>query len=132
MLYPKRYDLNPLILGYDWSFEFIYEVGGSPLDFTGYSMEMRVFDDYLSPYLGTWTSQGGEITLGQDGHVKILIKANNQHELTIGMKKYVIILTYPQDPESQEEPEAYPILTGNLPVIDIDGIIGEGGGGPLS
>ena len=114
MLYPARYTLPPLILGYDWDFSFTYEVSGAGLDFTGYSMSLKVMDSYDSAVLDTWTSGDDDITLGDDGTVSIVIASTDQSNLSIGTKKYIVELT---DPDSV----VYPIMTGNFPVIDVNG-----------
>jgi hypothetical protein len=97
MIYPARYNLPPLILGYDWDFSFTYEVSGAGLDFTDYS-----------------TSAASDITLGDDGTVAIAIASTDQGNLSVGKKKYIIELT---DPDS----DVSLIMTGDFPVVDING-----------
>jgi hypothetical protein len=114
MIYPARYTLPPLILGYDWDFSFTYEVSGAGLDFTGYSMSLKVMDSYDSAVLDTWTSGDDDITLGDDGTVSIVIASTDQGNLSVGKKKYIIELT---DPDS----DVSLIMTGDFPVVDING-----------
>jgi hypothetical protein len=114
MLYPARYTLPPLILGYDWDFSFTYEVSGAGLDFTDYSMSLKVMDSYDSAVLDTWSSGDGDITLGDDGTVAIVIASDDQSNLSVGKKKYIIELTDPDGDISL-------IMTGDWPVVDING-----------
>lgn len=115
MIYPAHYDLPPLILDYNWDFSFIYEVSGVGMDFTGYSMAFKVMDSYDSVIIDTWTSGEGDITLGTDGSVSIVIKSSDQGSLLIGTKKYIVELTNPSN-------AVYPIMTGNWCIIDINGV----------
>ena len=114
MIYPARYTLPPLILGYDWDFSFTYEVSGAGLDFTDYSMSLKVMDSYDSAVLDTWSSGDGDITLGDDGTVAFAIAGTDQSNLSIGTKKYIVELT---DPDS----DVSLIMTGDFPVVDING-----------
>ena len=114
MIYPARYNLPHLILGYDWDFSFTYEVSGVAVDFTGYSMSLKVMDSYDSAVLDTWSSGDGDITLGTDGSVSIVIKSSDQGNLSVGKKKYIIELTDPDGDISL-------IMTGDFPVVDING-----------
>ena len=114
MIYPARYNLPHLILGYDWDFSFTYEVSGAGLDFTGYSMSLKVMDSYDSAVLDTWSSGDGDITLGDDGTVAFAIASTDQSNLSIGTKKYIVELT---DPDSYVSL----IMTGDFPVVDING-----------
>ena len=117
MLYPKHYDLQPIILGYPWEVSFTYEVSGTALDFTDYTMSMLIMSDYETAAALTLNDTDEDITLGTDGTVSIEIGTTDQAaSLSIGKWKYVIVLTYPSGTE------AYPILTGNLPIIDINGV----------
>ena len=114
MIYPARYNLPHLILGYDWDFSFTYEVSGVAVDFTGYSMSLKVMDSYDSAVLDTWSSGDGDITLGDDGSVAIVIASDDQSNLSVGKKKYIIELTDPDGDISL-------IMTGDWPVVDING-----------
>jgi hypothetical protein len=114
MIYPARYTLPPLILGYDWDFSFTYEVSGAGLDFTDYSMSLKVMVSYDSAVLDTWTSAASDITLGDDGTVAIVIASDDQSNLSVGKKKYIIELTDPDGDISL-------IMTGDWPVVDING-----------
>ncbi|MDD3092353.1 MAG: hypothetical protein PHG80_12065 [Methanoregulaceae archaeon] len=114
MIYPARYNLPHLILGYDWDFSFTYEVSGVAVDFTGYSMSLKVMDSYDSAVLDTWSSGDGDITLGDDGSVAIVIASDDQSNLSIGTKKYIVELT---DPDS----DVSLIMTGDWPIVDING-----------
>ena len=85
------------------------------MDFTDYSMSLKVMDSYDSAVLDTWTSAAGDITLGDDGTVAIVIASDDQGNLSVGKKKYIIELT---DPDS----EVSLIMTGDWPIIDINGV----------
>ena len=115
MIYPARYNLPHLILGYDWDFSFTYEVSGVAVDFTDYSMSLKVMDSYDSAVLDTWTSAAGDITLGDDGTVAMAVASTDQSNLSVGKKKYIVELT---DPDS----EVSLIMTGDWPIIDINGV----------
>ena len=114
MIYPARYNLPHLILGYDWDFSFTYEVSGVAVDFTDYSMSLKVMDSYDSAVLDTWSSGDGDITLGYDGTVAIVIASDDQSNLSVGKKKYIIELTDPDGDISL-------IMTGDWPLVDING-----------
>ena len=84
------------------------------MDFTGYSMSLKVMDSYDSAVLDTWSSGDGDITLGDDGTVAFAIASTDQSNLSIGTKKYIVELT---DPDS----DVSLIMTGDFPVVDING-----------
>lgn len=114
MLYPEIVNLPYLMLGYDWDYSFIYKESGTAVDVSEYSASFKVMDAYDSSLLDTWTSAASDITLGEDGSVAIAIASDDQSNLSVGKKKYIVELT---DGDSVVSV----VRTGDFPIVDING-----------
>jgi hypothetical protein len=114
MILPAHYDdFEPVIIGYSWDTSFIYKIGDEPVDFTGYSMEMRIFDSFEDDVpIITLSSERNEIELSENGEV--LIKMTPEQTATIpqGGKFYIVDMMFPGGTPK------YQILVGRLRVID--------------
>ena len=114
MILPANYDdFEPVIRGYSWDTSFIYKIGDDPMDLTGYSAEMRIFDSFEDeqPIL-TLTSTAGEITLGSDGSVVMTMTPQQTESIPSGGKYYIVDLIYPGGSPK------YQILVGRFRVIE--------------
>jgi len=114
MIVPANYDDFPAIIrGYSWDISFIYKLGQTPMDLTGYSAVMRIFDTFEDedPII-TLTSQNGEIQLGADGVVLVQMTPAQSALIPRGGKYYIFDLIFPGGSPK------YQVLVGRLRVIE--------------
>ena len=114
MILPAHYDdFEPVIIGYSWDTSFIYKIGDEPVDFTGYSMEMRIFDSFEDDVsIITLSSDRDEIELSDKGEVLIKMTPEQTETIPQGGKFYIVDMMYPGGTPK------YQILVGRLRVID--------------
>jgi len=114
MILPAHYDdFEPVIIGYSWDTSFIYKISDEPVDFTGYSMEMRIFDSFEDgiPII-TLSSATGDIELNEVGEVLIKMTPEQTAIIPQGGKFYIIDMMFPGGVPK------YQIVVGRLRVIE--------------
>lgn len=76
----------------DWSKTFTYKIDGTPVNLTGYTAELVIFDDYENK-LGTSTTSNGGITLGgAAGTITVTVSRTITNSLTASSYRYTLWL----------------------------------------
>jgi hypothetical protein len=117
MLYPAHENLPPIMRGYSWDHRFLFEVYGQPFNFTGYSLDVEVLNDFDSTvFVARWTT-GNEITLTDDGMIEMKLSSMQTNALPEGSYVWVASLT---TPNFGGPIYTYPIICGKVKIVTCD------------
>jgi hypothetical protein len=104
-----NYDLQ-ILQGKLFDKTFTWKIDGTPVDLTGYSAKLRIYNSAGTALLNLSTTldgSGNGIILGSDGTVRLVIKTAKTATLTFTKAKYELQLTRP-------DAEDLPFLAGNV------------------